>query len=225
MLEFIVIAALLCVAAWWSFYQAKKQLAKYNDQADGSEQNVRKPLTDRAVLAYIIISTIVNMVLMALSYFFYDDSVVYAFKLAVIFQWIIAIAVIDYQCYVIPNSLLVQGLIMAVLFIGLEAVSVNYSPLVTLKDYGLGLLIGGGVFLLSAVISRGSVGMGDVKMFSILGLLMGCVGVFNLLFFTVLCSAVWSIGLLLGKKGDKKTTLPLAPFTYAGMLIVVLAGI
>lgn len=181
--------------------------------------------SDKKILIYMVLSTVLNIALMALSYFFYSDSIVYAFKLAVIFQWIVAIAIIDYHCYVIPNGLLLQGLGVSALFILLEVVSVNYSPMVTLKDYGIGLVVGGGVFLLSALVSRGSIGMGDVKMFSVLGLLMGTVGVFNLLFFTVFASAICSVVLLLRKKGDKKTLLPLGPFTYVGMLIVILAGI
>lgn len=234
MLEFVIIVALLCVVAWWSWYQAKKQLTKYcveDAQSSACEEGdadalVPRPYpSDKKILTYIVLSTVLNMALMALSFFHYGDNVVYAFKLAVVFQWIITIAIVDYHCYVIPNGVLLQGLAMAVLFLVLEMLSVEYSPMVTVKDYGLGLLIGGGVFLLSAVLSRGSIGMGDVKMFSVLGLLMGCVGVFNLLFFTVLTSAVCSIVLLLSKKGDKKTLLPLGPFTYVGMLIVILAGI
>lgn len=245
MLEFVIVVALLGVVVWWSWYQTRKQLARYyvelaaseevmnttETQGESAETDVKENLpmrpcpSNKKILICIVLSTILNIALMALSYFFYSDSIVYAFKLAVVFQWIVAIAIIDYHCYVIPNGLLLQGLGVSVLFILLEVVSVNYSPMVTLKDYGIGLVIGGGVFLLSALVSRGSIGMGDVKMFSVLGLFMGTVGVFNLLFFTVFASAICSVVLLLRKKGDKKTMLPLGPFTYVGMLIVILAGI
>lgn len=179
----------------------------------------------KKIIVYVIFSEILNVGLMALSYFYYNDKVIYAFKLALIFLWLITIAGIDRFCYVIPNRLILIGLITSFLFIACEIIFAGYPAFVSIKDYFFGFLFGTGIFLLSSILSRGSVGAGDIKLFSVLGLLLGWKAVFNLLFYSVLISAIFGVFVLILKKGDKKTMLPLAPFTYVGMVIILLLGI
>ena len=222
-MTFIVMTLLVLGMGICSFLLCQKMLDRiYSGEAEVARKEKPKKLN---VQIYFGIGTLINALLLALSYFHYNDRVIYAFKLAVILQWLIVIAFIDFYCYIIPNKLVLLGMVVAILFATTEILLVSYPIFITLKEYFFGLLLGGGVFFLSAVLVKGSVGMGDIKLFAILGLLLGWLGVFSLLFFTVLVSAIYSIFVLLSKKGDKKTLLPLGPFTYAGMIIVLLLGV
>ncbi len=222
-MTFIVMTLLVLGMGMCSFLLCQKMLGGiYSGEAEVARKE--KPQKIKLQI-YFGISTLINALLLALSYFHYNDRVIYAFKLAVILQWLIVIALIDFYCYIIPNKLVLLGMVAAILFATTEILLVSYPIFITLKEYFFGLLLGGGVFFLSAVLVKGSVGMGDIKLFAILGLLLGWLGVFSLMFFTVLVSAIYSIFVLLSKKGDKKTLLPLGPFTYAGMIIVLLLGV
>jgi leader peptidase (prepilin peptidase)/N-methyltransferase len=86
--------------------------------------------------------------------------------------------------------------------------------------------LGTGIFLFTfAVLSRGGLGMGDVKLGIVLGLFLGkyvivalCAG--------LLASAVLSIGVLLrrGIAAGRKTAIPLGPFLALGGVVALLAG-
>lgn len=118
-------------------------MTKYYGQDDGKReiQELKPRPSDRRIMIYLICSTVLNALLMALSYFVYKDNAVYTLKLAIVFQWIITVAIIDYYCYVIPNSLLLQALAMAIVFTFVELVFFRYPTMVALKDYFFGMLM------------------------------------------------------------------------------------
>jgi len=86
--------------------------------------------------------------------------------------------------------------------------------------------LGTGIFLLAfALLSRGGLGMGDVKLGIVLGLFLGqyvivalCVG--------LLASAVLSVGVLVrrGITVGRRTAIPLGPFLALGGVVALLAG-
>lgn len=217
-MAYIVMTLLIALSGVWAFFECRRGIKKYFEDKENMP-------SDKKIMIYVIVSTIINILLLALSYYFYDDKVIYAFKLALIFEWIIAIAGVDHYCSVIPNRLVLEGLAGAVLFAVVEILFASYPIFVSLKDYFFGFLLGAGVFFVSGLFVKGSIGAGDIKFFAVLGLLLGWASVFNLMFYTILISAVFSIFVLLLKRGDKKTMLPLAPFTYAGMVLILLMGI
>ena len=67
-------------------------------------------------------------------------------------------------------------------------------------------------------------GMGDVKMFAMLGLLYGMSNAYSLLICTTIPMAIVAIVLLASKKASRKSTMPMAPFTVFAFLIGVLSG-
>ncbi len=86
--------------------------------------------------------------------------------------------------------------------------------------------LGTGIFLFAfAILSRGGLGMGDVKLGIVLGLFLGkyvivalCAG--------LLASAVLSIGVLVrrGIAAGRRTAIPLGPFLALGGVVALLAG-
>ncbi len=78
--------------------------------------------------------------------------------------------VLDLRTRTIPDILTLPGLAYA---LALALVS-GRRP--TVAEAGLGALVGGGVILLVAVVSRGGLGGGDIKLMAMLGAALGWKG-------------------------------------------------
>lgn len=133
--------------------------------------------------------------------------------------YLIPCAVIDYKKHIIPNRILPIGCGLAWIFAGVSAFY-QERPFFTgtLLDTGWGLLVGGGFFLLTAFLSKGGVGMGDVKGFGVLGMILGWTLILQVIFFALLFTAVVGGLMLIGKKISIKSAIPLAPFMLLGTL-------
>ncbi len=70
-------------------------------------------------------------------------------------------------------------------------------------------------------ISKGKIGMGDVKMLACIGLYTGFYSFVKVLFWAVLLTVIFGIILIFLKKADKNTELPFAPFLTAAILLNV----
>ena len=126
------------------------------------------------------------------------------------------LAAIDLEHRIVPNRLVLPAIVIA----PLAALLWGHSP--------LGLLLGGalhlGFFALSAVLFRGGIGMGDVKLAALLGILTGFPGVFMSLMASALLSGVVSGLLVLTRIRSLRDYIPFAPFMLAGALIALLVG-
>ena len=89
---------------------------------------------------------------------------------------------------------------------------------------GIGGIVCGGVLFIIALIAKSALGMGDVKLFLVLGLLYGLTDAYGILLFSVIAMGIVSIILLIAKKVTRKSTIPMAPFVIIGFLLSILAG-
>lgn len=76
----------------------------------------------------------------------------------------------------------------------------------------------------ASFLSKGSIGMGDVKLLSVVTLYIGSMGIFNMLFLSTLLAGLYSIGLLVFKKAERKSTIPFAPFITLGLLLTIITA-
>jgi prepilin signal peptidase PulO-like enzyme (type II secretory pathway) len=77
------------------------------------------------------------------------------------------VVVLDLRIRLIPDAITLPGLAYA---LGLAALT-ERSP--TLLQAALGALVGGGLVLLVAIVSRGGMGGGDIKLMAMLGAALG----------------------------------------------------
>lgn len=131
------------------------------------------------------------------------------------------IASVDIAVKRIPNVLTAAILCVWLLFLGVDIFHEgNFGSIgALLLRAGLGLLAGGGIMLLCMLLSRGGLGAGDVKLFAVLGLHFGMLGILNVLFYTCLLTAVASIILLVARKMKWKDTIPMSPFILGACLV------
>lgn len=137
---------------------------------------------------------------------------------------LISAFVIDYKAQIIPNrlSLSIFEVGFAFTFIsGLSGITVFYENI-------LGMLIGGGIFLLITLIGgliagKEAMGYGDVKLMGALGLIFGYKSIIMIAILSFLIGAVLSIILIVSKKRKTDEYIPFGPFIVVSTFIVMIA--
>ena len=89
-----------------------------------------------------------------------------------------------------------------------------------LMSGSIGFALAGAVFLAVYLVSRKGLGGGDVKFMAVVGLYLG-IDILPAMLYGSVFSALAGIGLLLAKKIGRRDAIPLAPFLYMGILIVL----
>jgi len=133
---------------------------------------------------------------------------------------LLTVAIIDIKHKIIPDTITLPGIIFGI---------VAGSYLFGLKESLLGLISGGGIFLLSSEIYyqvRGRVGMGggDIKFIAAVGALLGLKQVLLVIFLSAFIGSVVGLIGLIGKKLDAMSQIPFGPFLAVGTLIVYFSG-
>jgi len=130
---------------------------------------------------------------------------------------LLIVSFIDLAYRIIPDVITLPGIIA-----GLLASTLATS--VGLGSALLGVVIGGGLFLLIAIVSRGGMGGGDIKLTAMIGAFLGWQGVFVTIFLAALSGAVSGLFLMMIKKKGRKDALPFGPFLALGALLALLWG-
>jgi leader peptidase (prepilin peptidase)/N-methyltransferase len=133
-----------------------------------------------------------------------------------------AVALIDLRHRIIPNRLMYPSLIVFPIAIVLaRLLGSELDPIKAL----VGLLAYGGGLLIVAFVSRG-MGMGDVKLAALIGLVLGSLGLRYVGVAAaagILVGGLAGIGALLAGRG-RKSAIPFGPSMAAGALVAVFAG-
>lgn len=132
----------------------------------------------------------------------------------------VAIFFIDLDHSIIPDELVIAGFINTAAYLGWLHF-VEGTP-VSLLDHGLGFLIGGGLYLFLAIITRGGMGGGDIKLMAMLGLWLGTGGVLWVVLLSSNIGAVVSLLLMALKIKSRKDFIPFGPFIVVSALLVML---
>lgn len=138
-----------------------------------------------------------------------------------LYQILFCIAVIDYQHKIIPNFLLFVGMGCQLVCNFFTHSIQNSSWMQIFQPNISGLL--GSVFLLLLIylLSRQSIGFGDVKLFGVIGFYTDFPFSFTVFFFALLCSSLCAILCLIFKQKGRKDTLPFGPFIFLGFLLAL----
>jgi len=130
---------------------------------------------------------------------------------------LVIITVSDIAYMLIPNKVLLP---FAVVLFGARL----FIPLEPWWDSLLGALVGFGVLYLIAVVSKGGMGGGDIKLFFVLGLVLGTINTLVTLFLAALIGSI--VGIILLKKTGKgrKTPIPFGPSIAIAAIIAYFWG-
>ncbi|MBK5251160.1 MAG: prepilin peptidase [Peptostreptococcaceae bacterium] len=136
-------------------------------------------------------------------------------KYAILACILISAGFIDMDHRIIPDELNLFGLIAGIVFL--------FFPVgLSLKSSILGLLAGGGFLLFVAVISRGAMGGGDIKLFAVIGLFLGIEKTILAMFLTFLVGGIAGILLIATGIRSRKDYMPFGPFISLGAFITIM---
>lgn len=130
---------------------------------------------------------------------------------------LIIITVSDLAYMLIPNKVLLPfGVILFVLrFV---------SPLTPWWDSLLGAVVGFGVLLGIGILSKGGMGGGDIKLFFVIGLVLGTIQTLLTLFLAALIGSVIGVIVLRIKGKGRKTPIPFGPSIAIAAMIAYFFG-
>ena len=162
------------------------------------------------------VTEIATAVLFVISYLKFGFTAELA--VALLFMSLLLIIVVSDLAYMlIPNKILL-------FFLPLLIITRIFSPLDPWWDSLLGAVIGFGILLLIAVISKGGMGGGDIKLFFLIGLVLGTVYTLLTLFLASLIGMVVGIIVLKVRGQGRKTPIPFGPSIALGAVIAYFYG-
>lgn len=130
---------------------------------------------------------------------------------------LIIITVSDIAYMLIPDKILLFFLIPLI-------IGRIISPLTPWWDSAVGAIVGFGILLLVAMVSKGGMGGGDIKLFFVIGVVLGTVSTLVTLFLaSVIGTVVGIITLKISKQG-RKTPIPFGPSIAIAAIISFFYG-
>ena len=128
---------------------------------------------------------------------------------------LVIITAIDIEHQIIPDAITLPGIVLGLLA---GSYSIGYI------DSILGCFLGGALFYLLAVLSKGGMGGGDIKYIAAAGALVGWKKVLLIIFIGAFLGSIVSIFQIVFQKKSKKSLIPFGPFLSVATLITLFYG-
>ena len=136
--------------------------------------------------------------------------------LFVVSCFLIVIFVYDLKHYIIPDKIIYPAIAIALIF--------NFQ--FSIFNYSIFSAFGAAAFFLAIVlVSRGKwMGVGDIKLAFLMGLILGFPNILAALFLAFLIGAIIGVGLIVSQKKTLKSEVPFGPFLVTGTFIALFWG-
>ncbi|WP_042146554.1 A24 family peptidase [Paucisalibacillus sp. EB02] len=154
--------------------------------------------------------------LFALSYVHYGLTIELITSLLLV-SMLVIITVSDIKYMLIPNKILLFFLPFFIIMRVIQPHDPWWSPIV-------GAIIGFGIIAIIIFVSRGGMGAGDMKLFAVLGIVLGTKNVLLAFFLSCLIGSVVGIVLLATKIINRKQPVPFGPYIVIATLITYFYG-
>ena len=152
-------------------------------------------------------------------------SVINITRIAIAFFVLLLVAQTDYTYMIIPNLCSEILLAASVISILAELILDRDNVAAWTLNCILSALVTLIILTLMSKLTKGGIGLGDVKIFSSLSFFCGFRCVFATIMMALIICALVSIVLILLKKKTMKDALPLGPFIYFGYGISIIMAI
>ena len=162
--------------------------------------------------AIVVLST---AVLFALVGYRYDADALHVAIVAAYAAVLIVCTGTDVLAYRVPNVITYPAIVAAIT-IGLVLPDANNA------DVLVGGALSGGIFLAMSILTRGGMGMGDVKLAFFTGFALGLTFGVNALLLTAIGGGIIAVVLIVLRLRNRHDPIPYAPFIALGALVVML---
>jgi leader peptidase (prepilin peptidase)/N-methyltransferase len=146
------------------------------------------------------------------------------------FCLLLVIAVIDLEHQLILNRLVYPAAVIAAVFtfmfhrLDFDIMPAKLNMFPNIPQAAIGCAIGLVLFLLIAILSRGGMGLGDVKMAALMGIMLGFPSVLVAIFLAIMAGGSTAIVLLATRKKGRKQAIPFGPFLALGTMLALIWG-
>lgn len=131
------------------------------------------------------------------------------------------VAYIDLRSYRIPNAFIIFGLACRVILVIFELIFERRFIVSHLIPEGIAaaaLLLAS---FLCSLFMKNAIGFGDMKLFAVMGLMLGLNGIWGAVFLSLIVSFIAAVILLITKKKTRKDAIPFGPAIVVGTFISV----
>jgi leader peptidase (prepilin peptidase)/N-methyltransferase len=182
----------------------------------GKCSNCREPISFR----YPVIELLAGLLSLAL-FLKFDLSLSY-FVYLTFSAALLVITFIDLDHQIIPDVITLPGIILGF-------IASLFLPGMTLMDSIIGIAAGGGGLFLVAMgykflTKREGMGIGDIKLISMIGAFLGIKGVLLTIFLGSLFGSSVGLAVMLKEKKDRTYAVPFGPFLAIGAIIYIFWG-
>ncbi|HAG14848.1 MAG TPA: hypothetical protein DCG49_13460 [Ruminococcus sp.] len=140
----------------------------------------------------------------------------------ILWDVVLSVAWIDHKVKKIPNQFMLILLAVRAVGVIIDVIQSPDNVIPILSGALLGMFVGGFIILICMLISRGGIGAGDMKLFGVIGFYFGVAGIIQVMMYSLMLSAVFSIGMLIARKAKLKSTLAMAPFIFLGLSVFLI---
>jgi len=134
-----------------------------------------------------------------------------------LFSTLVVVTFIDLSHQIVPDRITLPGMVVG----ALAAATVLPAGLVNAL---IGILLGGGLFYLVAILSRGGMGGGDIKLIAMIGAFLGWRNVLLTIFIAALTGSILGLYLMIVLGKDRKYPVPFGPFLALGAVVSLCWG-
>ena len=137
----------------------------------------------------------------------------------------IALAAIDFDTHRLPNVIVLPSYAVLAVLLGATAIVAADFESAARAAAGAGILFAG--YLLLAFISPRGMGMGDVKLAGVIGLVLGWFGWSAIIVGTLaafLLGSLVGVALIVARRASRSTGIPFGPWMLGGAWVGILVG-
>ena len=207
-------AAIGCGLGWATWVVAGRFVAGYRSQKAPSQEIARPEAADAGSISLRAALVPAAMALWGGYVGWQASSVAVAVSALLITALLLCLSLVDFQVRRLPNPLVLT-------LLGWAVVQSFWLGSPTLVMAAVGMAVAGGIFLLLAILGRGALGLGDVKLAAAIGALAGYPVALVSLFVGIMAGGVAALFLLLTRRAGRKDTMAYGPYLALGAWLVL----
>ena len=217
----ILLSFAATVGAWLflAFWHGKQE----NDSPETmeqTEQSALRPSRKRIVFLVLMFVGLCGMSIL-LKTVYEKNTLLHNAKMIMLLAVLFIAANTDARKRLIPNKLVLTGLVLRVVFWVIELITVPDEFLNIVKNDLYACLLVVMFFVVGVLLVKGGIGMGDIKLMLVMCLFQGFYGVVSSLFCSLFVAFVYAIIVLLLRKKTKKDSVAFAPAILLGTALSI----
>lgn len=186
-------------------------------------KNPRKSFNIEEWLSIFLSTTAATVAIVAVQLL--DMHIVFVFKILVTLIVLQSAAIVDWKTHTIPNILSIILIVSRFIFLPFECIYQKDVFNTLIISSLIGAIATFLVLYLIHKVTKGGFGMGDVKLLSSLGLMVGISSTLTTILFGMIVAATLGVLMILLKRKTRKDTIPFGPFIFVGFIISVALGV